>query len=208
MIINQNFNACSKLLNLDVICESLSFAKLSRVLLNCRLFVGFFLLFSSAEAMMAAPRDTQNNDESSKTQQVDSSKSSSEAVGVNMDDNIRLRRALDEYSRSVDPAHVQIEERRRVMHKRLQERFSQTDRDNDGAISLEEAYDSMPQLARHFGAVDLNSDHFISLDELEALQVRIVERQRIASAKSDSPDVENVKQKNKQSGANNRKNSL
>ncbi|WP_045751905.1 EF-hand domain-containing protein [Candidatus Methylopumilus turicensis] len=158
--------------------------------------------------MMAAPRDNQNNDEASKAQQVESAnpKSSNEPAGVNMDDNIRLRRALDEYSRMVDPAHVQIEERRRVMHKRLQERFSQTDKDNDGTVSLEEAYDSMPQLARHFGAVDLNGDRLITLDELEALQVRIIERQRVASVKSDPPEVENTKSKNKQSVVNNRKN--
>jgi Ca2+-binding EF-hand superfamily protein len=130
------------------------------------------------------------------------------AAGVNMDDNIRLRRTLDEYSRTVDPAHVQIEERRRVMHMRLQERFSQTDKDNDGTISLEEAYDSMPQLARHFSAVDLNGDRLITLDELEALQVKIIERQRVVSARPDTVEVENPKTKSKQNVVNSRKNSF
>lgn len=213
MIINQNFNALSKRFDINPISNKadlvrFGFIKISRAFQNFRIVFGLFLLVSSTESMMAAPRDNQNNDEASKSQQVESAnpKSSSEPAGVNMDDNIRLRRALDEYSRMVDPAHVQIEERRRVMHKRLQERFSQTDKDNDGTVSLEEAYDSMPQLARHFGAVDLNGDRLITLDELEALQVRIIERQRVASVKSDPPEVENTKSKNKQSVVNNRKN--
>lgn len=207
MLIKQNFNTCCKTLNLNVV----SFAKLNRIVLMSRLALGFALVFSSAEVMMAAPRDNQaGNDETSKSSQADASnsKSSNEPVGVNLDDNIRLRRALDEYSRTVDPAHVQIEERRRVMHQRLQERFSQTDRDNDGTISLEEAYDTMPQLARHFGAVDLNGDRLITMDELEALQAKIAERQRVASVKSDPSESEIAKSKSKQNASNSRKNSL
>ena len=205
MFINQNFSACSKFLNLNAV----SFAKINRIVLMSRLAIGLALAFSFAEVMMAGPRDNQNNnDEVSKSQSSDNSKSSNEAVGVNMDDNIRLRRTLDEYSRTVDPAHVQIEERRRVMHQRIQERFSQADRDNDGGISLEEAYDSMPQLARHFGAVDLNSDHMITLEELEALQAKIAERQRMATLKVDALETDNAKAKNKQGASGNRKSAL
>ena len=205
MFINQNFSACSKFLNLNAV----SFAKINRIVLMSRLAIGLALVFSFAEVMMAGPRDNQNNnDEVSKSQSSDNSKSSNEAVGVNMDDNIRLRRTLDEYSRTVDPAHVQIEERRRVMHQRIQERFSQADRDNDGGISLEEAYDSMPQLARHFGAVDLNSDHMITLEELEALQAKIAERQRMATLKVDALETDNAKAKNKQGASGNRKSAL
>jgi hypothetical protein len=205
MFINQNFSACSKFLNLNAV----SFAKINRIVLMSRLAIGLALVFSFAEVMMAGPRDNQNNnDEVSKSQPSDNSKSSNEAVGVNMDDNIRLRRTLDEYSRTVDPAHVQIEERRRVMHQRIQERFSQADRDNDGGISLEEAYDSMPQLARHFGAVDLNSDHMITLEELEALQAKIAERQRMATLKVDALETDNAKAKNKQGASGNRKSAL
>ena len=206
MFINQNLiSACFKCLNLN----SLGFAKLNRMVRMSRLAIGLALLFSSAQVMMAGPRDNQNsNDEVIKTQQSDNSKSSTEAIGVNIDDNIRLRRTLDEYSRTVDPAHVQIEERRRVMHQRIQERFSQADKDNDGTISLEEAYDSMPQLARHFGAVDLNNDHAITLDELEALQAKIAERQRMATLKVEAPETDNSKAKNKQGTASNRKSAL
>jgi hypothetical protein len=207
MLIKQNFNACSKTLQLS----GLVFSKLKRIILMSRLAFGLALVFSSAEVMMAAPRDNQAaNDDASKSLQSDSSnsKSSNDPVGVNIDDNIRLRRSLDEYSRTVDPAHVQIEERRRVMHQRLQERFSQADRDNDGTISLEEAYEMMPQLARHFGAVDLNGDRLITLDELGALQAKIAERQRIGTAKADSPEVDSAKSKSKISAPNNRKNAL
>ena len=194
MLFNQNFNAYCKFKSLD----AFSFAKFSQVVLMSRFAVALLLFFSSSEMMMAAPRDNQNsNDEVIKSQPTDTSKTSNEPIGVNMDENIRLRRDLDEYSRAVDPAHVQIEERRRVMHKRLQERFSETDRDNDGAISIEEAYDTMPQLARHFAAVDLNSDHVITLDELEALQTKIVERQRVATYRPDVPETDNTKAKNK-----------
>ena len=194
MLFNQNFNAYCKFKSLD----EFSFAKFSQTVLMSRFAVALLLIFSSSEIMMAAPRDNQNsNDEVIKSQSTDTSKSSNDPIGVNMDENIRLRRDLDEYSRAVDPAHVQIEERRRVMHKRLQERFSETDRDNDGAISIEEAYDTMPQLARHFAAVDLNSDHVITLDELEALQTKIVERQRVATYRPDVPETDNTKVKNK-----------
>lgn len=209
MLINQNFNNFYKLSSLEIISDVMSFAKRNRAFLLSRFAFALFLVFSSSKVMMAAPRDNQSNsDEVTKSQQVDSSKPSSEAMGVNIDDNIRLRRALDEYSRTVDPAHVQIEERRRVMHARLQERFSQTDRDNDGTISLEEAYDTMPQLARHFGAVDLNGDRLITMDELEALQARIAERQRIATVKAEVQETENPKSKTKGNISNNRKNAL
>ena len=103
MFINQNFSACSKFFNLNAV----SFAKINRIVLMSRIAIGFALVFSFAEVMMAGPRDNQNNnDEASKSQPSENSKSSNEAVGVNMDDNIRLRRTLDEYSRTVDPAHV------------------------------------------------------------------------------------------------------
>jgi EF hand len=205
MFINQNFSDCSWFLKLNVD----GFVKIKRIVLLSRLAIACVLLFLSPQALLAGPRDNQNiNDELSKSQQSDNSKSSNEAVGVNIDENIRLRRALDEYSRTVDPAHVQIEERRRVMHQRIQERFSQADRDNDGSISLEEAYDAMPQLARHFGAVDLNGDHMITLEELEALQAKIAERQRIATIKIDTPEADNVKSKNKPGSSSNHKSAL
>ena len=187
----------------------LSLTKFCRLALLSRFVLGFAMMFVTSELMMAAPRDSQNSADDTPKAQISASKEpAKEAVGVNMDENIRLRRDLDEYSRSVDPAHVQIEERRRVMHKRLQERFSLTDRDNDGTISLDEAYESMPQLARHFGEVDLNSDRLITLEELEALQAKIAERQRVLAVKADSSDVDQSKRKNKDANPSGRKSAL
>ena len=67
MFINQNLiSACFKYLNLN----SLGFAKINRMVRMSRLAIGVALLFSSAQVMMAGPRDNQNsNDEVSKTQQ-------------------------------------------------------------------------------------------------------------------------------------------
>ncbi len=174
--------------------------------------------FGFSQLLSAAPREIQNgseelsNGKSSENEEQESTSHKSPPVGVNIDENIRLRRDLDEYSRTVDPAHVQIEERRRVMHQRLQERFNQTDKDNDGSISREEAADLMPQVARHFNSIDLNNDNEITLDELEALETKIIERQRAISAKApesevdaDSSDSSTTKHKNKNAMLNNHK---
>jgi hypothetical protein len=176
----------------------------------CACMLNFFGLFS--HAVSAGPREVQASfEEISKSLGSEAANKPmavpNNAVGVNLDDNIRLRRALDEYSRLVDPAHVQIEERRRVMHKRLQERFNQTDKDNDGFISREEAIDGMPQISRHFIGIDINNDGFISLDELEALQLKIVERQRMA-VRVEPYEAELVKRKTKDASINKPKRSL
>ena len=162
-----------------------------------RCALGLMLLLPTSLVMLSVSHDAQSADDNKPASS--STKSVNEPVGVNMDENIRLRRDLDEYSRAVDPAHVQIEERRRVMHKRLQERFAGCDRDDDGTLILDEVYDCMPQLARRFGEVDLNGDHAISLEEIETLQAKIAERQKVLAVKTDSPsDADsNAKRKNK-----------
>ncbi|WP_137718835.1 EF-hand domain-containing protein [Methylobacillus flagellatus] len=139
---------------------------------------------------------------------------------VSMEELMRLRKDLDDYSRSIDPAHVQIEERRRVMRQRIQERFLGSDKDNDGSISREEATETMPQIARQFSVVDLNGDGVITLNELEQAQARALERQRahlikmqqealLAAEMERAEKAEAEKAKNKQaSSVNRRKNSL
>jgi hypothetical protein len=165
---------------------------------NCVLVLGVSI-FAGIPSVLSYAGDEQKSAFSS----VNNTKSSNDPVGVNMDDNIRLRRDLDEYSRSVDPAHVQIEERRRVMRKRLQERFLACDRDEDGYMSLDEAYECMPQVARRFGEVDTNGDRGVSLEELEVVLNKISEREKILSMKSentDSPDGSS-KRKSKESAS-------
>ena len=78
MLIKQNYNACCKTLQLS----GLVFAKLKRIILMSRLAFGLALVFSSAEVMMAAPRDNQAaNDDASKSLQADISNSKSSSVG-------------------------------------------------------------------------------------------------------------------------------
>lgn len=100
--------------------------------------------------------------------------------GVSLEERARLRMDLRRYSRTSDPIHTQIEDRRRLMSKGIQERFFNADRDNDGLLSLQEVVDSLPQVARHYNQVDLDGDNFISINELMGYQAKIMERQRAA----------------------------
>lgn len=161
------------------------------------------LLLGLSESILAGGRSDITRDsqptEEIVPQSADADDNSAQTLDGNITDEerLRLRRDLDEYSRSVDPAHVQIEERRRVMHQRLVERFASSDKDNDGSISREEAAETMPQIARHFNQVDLNGDGIITLNELEAAQARAIERHRAETAKNEVQDPEPPKRKNK-----------
>jgi Ca2+-binding EF-hand superfamily protein len=176
------------------------------------------MFFCLAEPALTAPRDSQNNREN----QTNTDETVAQSVDDNQDgtpqpaldgnisaeERMRLHRDLEEYSRTVDPAHVQIEERRRVMRMRLQQRFLGSDKDNDGSISREEAFETMPQIARHFNQVDLNNDGVITLNELEAAQARAMEHQRAATAKAEEiQEADPAKRKNKDL-ASNRKRAL
>lgn len=126
------------------------------------------------------------------------------------EDRLRLRKALDDYARSIDPDHEQIEERRRAMQESIEARFLATDKDNDGSIDRQEATESLPQIARHFSQVDTNQDEVITLDELEEAQARIIERRKAAEAALQAQKLQEVeaaaaaKRKSKQA-ANSRK---
>lgn len=167
------------------------------------------LMFGCIITVEAGTRDNNADDQSNRQVESDSQDVQQSLHGpISIEESIRLRRDLDEYSKQVDPAHVQIEERRRVMHQRVQSRFAETDRDNDGTISRDEAADMMPQVARHFNQVDLNNDGLISLDELETLQARIIS-QRPSAIKIESPEPSDVsKKKSKDAMLTNRKRAL
>lgn len=92
----------------------------------------------------------------------------------------KLRKALDDYARSVDPSHDQIEERRRAMQESIETRFFEADADGDGTLDRQEATERLPQIARHFNTVDINQDNLISLGELVEAQARILERRKAA----------------------------
>ncbi len=170
------------------------------------------LILGCVEPLVAAQRESQSSDDAMKqldNDTLDSPSSKTLHGPISIEESIRLRRDLDEYSRMVDPAHVQIEERRRIMHQKIQSRFSETDRDNDGSISREEAMESMPQVARHFNRIDSNGDGVISLDELEALQARMLGQRPVPTIKAETPDiVDTSKRKGKDTVSNTRKRAL
>ncbi len=92
----------------------------------------------------------------------------------------KLRKALDDYAKSIDHDHDLIEERRRAMQESIKIRFFDADNDGDGTIDRQEATERLPQIARHFSQVDANQDNVISLEELEDAQLRILERRKSA----------------------------
>jgi len=133
----------------------------------------------------------------------------------------KLRKALDEFARSVDPSHDQIEERRRAMQDSIESRFFEADSDGDGTLDRQEATEKLPQIARHFNSVDTNQDNLISLGELIEAQARIVERrkateammelekqQKISESESESAAAAAAKPKNKQAVNGSKKKSL
>ncbi len=129
----------------------------------------------------------------------------------------RLRRALEDYARAVDPSHDQIEERRRAMKKSIEARFLDADNDNDGTLDRQEATEKLPQIARHFSSVDTNQDGLISLDELLDAQARMLERRKISETLLEPEkqpklfDAETLpvdKRKNKQTTDNTKKRAI
>jgi len=179
------------------------------------------VLLGFSGLVLAGPvnRETQNNTEEAAPQAVDedtqeASDTHTLSDEVSYEDRVMLRRDLDTYSRSANPDHVQLEDRRRMMRKQIQERFFAADHDNDGTLSREEATETLPQIARHFSEVDLNSDEVITINELAVAQAKALERQRVAEIKlieakeKEAKEAElQAKRKNKQAAAN-RKRSL
>lgn len=149
----------------------------------------------SVENQEAGEQDVQAQSESEFQQSEEVLKEENELPtldgSITMEERIRLHRDLDQYSRSIDSTHIVIENHRRGMRERLQERFSGADKDNDGSISREEATESLPQIARHFSQVDGNGDGVVTLNELAVVQARM-ERRRTVTAKPEVPEGSNT----------------
>lgn len=196
--------------------ESATFGGVFRMLMtdfqvpsHKHVLMALFVLVGLTELSFAGPRETQATHEPQTTTIDESSLPAAEPEPetiqvqildkrISIEDRLRLRRDLYEYSKSVDAAHIQIEERRRLMRKRIQERFLDADHDNDGSLSREEATEMLPQVARHFSQFDLNADGVLTLTELEDARAKAAERQRALTAKIDgqNPDAEaNAKRK-------------
>ena len=128
----------------------------------------------------------------------------------------KLRKALEEYARNVDPSHEKIEERRRLMRESIETRFFEADLNNDGTLDRQEVTFKLPQIARHFNSVDVNQDGLISLAELEDAQSRMIERRRAIEAAMEAEKLEKAqdsadvmapaKRKNKQAVNGHKKN--
>lgn len=123
----------------------------------------------------------------------------------------KIRKALDDYAKSVDQDHARIEERRRAMQESLKARFLDADNDNDGTIDRQEATEKLPQIARLFNQVDVNQDGVISLEELQDAQSRAAERRNAAEAAIEAQKLQATetsiaeKSKNKQASSNSKK---
>lgn len=123
----------------------------------------------------------------------------------------KIRKALDDYAKSVDQDHDRIEERRRAMQESLKERFLDADNDNDGTIDRQEATEKLPQIARLFSKVDTNQDGVISLEELQDAQSRAAERRGAAEAAIEAQKLQATessaatKSKSKQASNNSKK---
>lgn len=126
----------------------------------------------------------------------------------------KIRKALDEYSRTTDPEHKQIEERKRNMRESIEARFLSSDKDNDGSIDRQEATESLPQVARHFSQVDTNQDEVITLDELQSAQSRLLDHRKAEEALLEAQRLQDAdlapltKRKSKQAVNNSHKSAL
>jgi len=106
------------------------------------------------------------------------------------EDRARLRKALADYAKSTDPEHYQIEQKRRAMKESVEARFNECDKDNDDSIDREEATLCLPQIARHFNAVDVDDNGVITLEELELAQAKSIARQKAEEAKIEAKNIQ------------------
>lgn len=104
-------------------------------------------------------------------------------------DRARLRKALSDYARNNDPEHIQIETQRKAMRENLKERFAMCDKDLDDSLDRQESTGCLPQIARHFGFVDVDEDNIITFEELELAQAKWVERRKAAEAKLEAQRI-------------------
>ena len=52
--------------------------------------------------------------------------------------------------------------------QKLEQAFKAADKNGDGKLSLAEAKDGMPLVAKNFDRIDANKDGFVTLDEINA----------------------------------------
>ena len=104
-------------------------------------------------------------------------------------DRARLRKALTDYARNNDPEHIQIKRKRKAMKDSLKERFVRCNNDLDDSLDRQEVTECLPQIARHFNAVDVDEDSVITFEELELAQAKWQERHKTAEAKLEAQRI-------------------
>jgi hypothetical protein len=180
------------------------------------LCIGFGLVFNAAaEAKSVVFASPDTNKRVAEADTVNDGMQQTLQLNFSPENREKIRKALDDYAKSVDHDHDQIEERRRAMQESIKVRFLEADNDGDGTIDRQEATERLPQIARHFSQVDTNQDNVISLDELEEAQVRILERRKAAEASVEAKKLQDAdaiavatKRKSKQASDSTRKRAL
>jgi Ca2+-binding EF-hand superfamily protein len=149
------------------------------------LVVGLLVLPVSAGPKLLTPNEVKpsstENDEAGFEQTIQ--------YNFSPEDRARLRKALSDYSRNSGD-HNQIEQKRKAMRDRIEERFSECDKDNDDSLDRVEATQCLPQIARHFGFVDVDEDGVITLEELELAQAKMNERQKAEEAQMEAQRIQ------------------
>ena len=149
----------------------------------------FLMGISSALPATAGNKNTLLGDEKVVTDKQDVDEEDQTAIDQTLDQNFspedraRLRKALSDYAKSTDPEHIQIEQKRKSMKESIEGRFNDCNKDNDDSLDREEVTHCLPQIARHFGYVDVDEDGVITLEELELAQAKQIERQKAEEAK-------------------------
>ena len=116
-------------------------------------------------------------------------------------DRARLRKALTDFARNNDPEHIKIKRQRQLMRNSLKQRFVRCNNDLDDSLDRQEVTECLPQIARHFNAVDIDEDNVITFDELELAQAKWSERHRAAEAKLEAQRIKEAEAEIKKKAA-------
>ena len=116
-------------------------------------------------------------------------------------DRARLRKALTDFAKNNDPEHIKIKRQRQLMRNSLKQRFVGCNNDLDDSLDRQEVTECLPQVARHFNAVDVDEDNVITFVELELAQAKWSKRHRAAEAKLEAQRIKAVEAEIKKKAA-------
>jgi len=169
-------------------------------MLNSKIFILSQLSLVLLGMATIAPTfaDSSEDDLEITTEKLEQEKSGLEQTleyNFSPEDRARLRKALADYARKNDPEHIKIERQRQAMNASLKKRFEQCNRDFDDSLDLQEVTDCLPQIARHFSAVDVDEDNVVTFEELELAQAKWTERHKAADAKIEQQRIKDAEAK-------------